>query len=261
MTPSTPGPATTQPTNTVEGADYIVTIARDGNQWCALLGENLQEGYAGFASTPGEALRALAADWERPAEASSRQSNEVSKLVDDLTRQIARSERDEEGEHDASRGPQPEFVDGILLTRAEARLCLAALASPVDAAAINVEELAFQCWWRFANHSGVGAEEGYRKRWPEQLNRETWWLRNVREALQAAASPSVDAGGAREADDTKMRAVLERLMLRAWALTQWNDHNFTYAQHSEWKRKVEESCKEAEALLAASRPEEPTDGQ
>jgi hypothetical protein len=28
----------------------------DGNQWCALYGENLQEGVAGFGDTPAEAM-------------------------------------------------------------------------------------------------------------------------------------------------------------------------------------------------------------
>jgi len=29
----------------------------DGNQWCALYGENLQDGVAGFGDTPSKALR------------------------------------------------------------------------------------------------------------------------------------------------------------------------------------------------------------
>lgn len=31
-------------------------ISLDGNQWCALYGENLQEGISGFGNTPLEAL-------------------------------------------------------------------------------------------------------------------------------------------------------------------------------------------------------------
>jgi hypothetical protein len=31
----------------------------DGDQWCALLGENLQEGEAGFGNTPIEVVQAL----------------------------------------------------------------------------------------------------------------------------------------------------------------------------------------------------------
>jgi len=36
-----------------------IKVYPDGDQWCALLGENLQEGGAGFGSTPIEAVQAL----------------------------------------------------------------------------------------------------------------------------------------------------------------------------------------------------------
>lgn len=35
---------------------FTVTVSRDGDQWCALKGENLQEGLAGFGATPFLAL-------------------------------------------------------------------------------------------------------------------------------------------------------------------------------------------------------------
>ena len=38
----------------------MVSVFLDGNQWCALVGENLQEGVAGFGDTPSDALRDLA---------------------------------------------------------------------------------------------------------------------------------------------------------------------------------------------------------
>lgn len=38
---------------------YRPTLAKDGNMWCALLGENLQEGIAGFGPTPFLAMRAF----------------------------------------------------------------------------------------------------------------------------------------------------------------------------------------------------------
>lgn len=40
----------------------------DGNQWCALYGENLQEGVAGFGDTPAKAAEAFDVAWatERP---------------------------------------------------------------------------------------------------------------------------------------------------------------------------------------------------
>ena len=34
---------------------YRPRLLRDGNQWCALYGENLQEGVAGFGDSPGAA--------------------------------------------------------------------------------------------------------------------------------------------------------------------------------------------------------------
>jgi hypothetical protein len=35
----------------------------DGNQWCALYGENLQEGVAGFGDTPSKAAEAFDSAW------------------------------------------------------------------------------------------------------------------------------------------------------------------------------------------------------
>jgi hypothetical protein len=35
------------------------TISADGNEWCALLGENLQTGVSGFGKTPAEAMTAF----------------------------------------------------------------------------------------------------------------------------------------------------------------------------------------------------------
>lgn len=36
-----------------------IELSLDGNQWCCLVGENLQEGVAFFADTPYEAIRGL----------------------------------------------------------------------------------------------------------------------------------------------------------------------------------------------------------
>lgn len=41
-----------------------ITIQIDGDMWCALLGENLQEGVAGFGDTPQEALEKLISNHE-----------------------------------------------------------------------------------------------------------------------------------------------------------------------------------------------------
>lgn len=41
-----------------------ITIQKDGDSWCALLGENLQDGVSGFGDTPQEALQKLMCDPE-----------------------------------------------------------------------------------------------------------------------------------------------------------------------------------------------------
>lgn len=47
-------------------AVYKPKITKDGNQWCALLGDNLQEGVAGFGDTPNKACYAFDAAWNTP---------------------------------------------------------------------------------------------------------------------------------------------------------------------------------------------------
>lgn len=44
-------------------AIYRPAISIDGNQWCALYGENLQDGVAGFGDTPDAAMRAFDQAW------------------------------------------------------------------------------------------------------------------------------------------------------------------------------------------------------
>ena len=38
-------------------------IFMDGNKWCCLYGDNLQEGVAGFGDSPNEAARAFDKEW------------------------------------------------------------------------------------------------------------------------------------------------------------------------------------------------------
>lgn len=38
-------------------------LSKDGNMWCALFGENLVEGVAGFGETPGKAMWAFDTAW------------------------------------------------------------------------------------------------------------------------------------------------------------------------------------------------------
>lgn len=42
---------------------YRPTVKRDGNQWCALLGENIMEGVCGFGDSPDLACRAFDDAW------------------------------------------------------------------------------------------------------------------------------------------------------------------------------------------------------
>jgi hypothetical protein len=41
-------------------------LSIDGNQWCALCGENLQDGVAGFGDSPEAAYRDFDKAWSRP---------------------------------------------------------------------------------------------------------------------------------------------------------------------------------------------------
>ena len=42
---------------------YRPRMFPDGNQWCALYGENLQEGVAGFGDTPADAVTDFNKNW------------------------------------------------------------------------------------------------------------------------------------------------------------------------------------------------------
>ena len=46
----------------------------DGGSWCALYGENLQEGVAGFGASPAEATVAFDAEWHRKLPSSNVQA-------------------------------------------------------------------------------------------------------------------------------------------------------------------------------------------
>lgn len=50
----------------IKGLPHVIykpNLSIDGNQWCALYGENLQEGVAGFGDSPIEALHAFDAEF------------------------------------------------------------------------------------------------------------------------------------------------------------------------------------------------------
>jgi hypothetical protein len=44
---------------------YRPAISIDGNQWCALYGDNLQDGVAGFGDSPVEAMAAFDIEWHK----------------------------------------------------------------------------------------------------------------------------------------------------------------------------------------------------
>lgn len=45
---------------------YRPRLFIDGNQWCALYGENIQDGVAGFGSSPKEAMLDFDKEWGEP---------------------------------------------------------------------------------------------------------------------------------------------------------------------------------------------------
>lgn len=42
---------------------FVPTVTTDGNKWCALYGENLQEGVCGFGDTPALAVKDFDSNW------------------------------------------------------------------------------------------------------------------------------------------------------------------------------------------------------
>lgn len=42
-------------------------LSKDGNMWCALFGDNLEEGVAGFGETPAKAMYAFDSAWHQPS--------------------------------------------------------------------------------------------------------------------------------------------------------------------------------------------------
>lgn len=48
------------------------TISIDGNKWCALYGENLQDGVAGFGDSPAEAMAEFDKAWHAKLDASEK---------------------------------------------------------------------------------------------------------------------------------------------------------------------------------------------
>jgi hypothetical protein len=53
---------------------YRPAISIDGNQWCALYGDNLQDGVAGFGDSPAEAMQAFDTEWVTKLRATKEQA-------------------------------------------------------------------------------------------------------------------------------------------------------------------------------------------
>ena len=51
-------------------------LSIDGNQWCALYGEDLQNGVAGFGDSPDAAMRAFDKAWHEKLAAQENQDHE-----------------------------------------------------------------------------------------------------------------------------------------------------------------------------------------
>lgn len=49
--------------HTRPSAIFKPRLSIDGNQWCALYGDNLQEGVAGFGDSPADAMRDFDRAW------------------------------------------------------------------------------------------------------------------------------------------------------------------------------------------------------
>ena len=45
---------------------YRPALSIDGNQWCALYGDNLQDGVAGFGKSPADAMWDFDRNWSAP---------------------------------------------------------------------------------------------------------------------------------------------------------------------------------------------------
>ena len=49
-------------------------ISIDGNQWCVLYGDNLQDGVAGFGNSPAEAMNDFDKNWRQVLKLANKQA-------------------------------------------------------------------------------------------------------------------------------------------------------------------------------------------
>jgi hypothetical protein len=57
-------------------------LSIDGDQWCALYGDNLQDGVAGFGNSPDDAMRDFDAAWTKKLTAAKKE--DINALMDGL---------------------------------------------------------------------------------------------------------------------------------------------------------------------------------
>ena len=65
---------------------YLPKLTIDGNKWCALYGENLQDGVAGFGDSPAEAMGDFNRAWFEKLDGKCSTCQENAELTDQLKR-------------------------------------------------------------------------------------------------------------------------------------------------------------------------------
>lgn len=58
------------------------SLSIDGDKWCALYGENLQDGLSGFGNSPAEAMSDFDANWRKPIQTNTGDSPVSNEKVD-----------------------------------------------------------------------------------------------------------------------------------------------------------------------------------
>lgn len=69
-------------------ATFGITPVKDGNAWCVLLGQNLQEGICGFGDTPHEAIMAFYREFRIPAKKNPEECFEPKIDIKDFFSQV-----------------------------------------------------------------------------------------------------------------------------------------------------------------------------
>ena len=65
-------------------AVYKPSISIDGDQWCALYGDNLQDGVAGFGDSPADAMDDFDRNWMTKLEAVKKPSRRAESVLADM---------------------------------------------------------------------------------------------------------------------------------------------------------------------------------